>query len=320
MNKILHRIYFGFDKKPDIYANYLQTWKKELPDYQIMHWNADNLPIDANNYTKALYQEKDHAFLSDYFRWWVLKEHGGIYLDADIEITNGRFFNELVEKLANSPDYHSFLGVEISDYQTYTAHSVACKKQSPLAEFMCSVYENMHYFRYWRKKADMIATKLIHLYFIHHGYTQNDGWLPASENKIYAGVKIYPKDFFSPLSIGTTYFHEDKNKYENIWYAEDHSDNSCLCHHYSNSYIDILPLHERQNIFYNDYLKIRDEDLKKYKYKEITSTSLKDKIRNSFLQRGMHTEWEQIKNLVSFNVKRSLIWHYYKFSLATEQN
>ncbi len=64
--KKIHRIYFGFDGKPDLYQEYLETWKKELPDYQIYHWNASNLPMDCCDYVKALFapprREKMQSF------------------------------------------------------------------------------------------------------------------------------------------------------------------------------------------------------------------------------------------------------------------
>ncbi|MGL4562686.1 MAG: hypothetical protein ACRCVW_02370 [Brevinema sp.] len=48
--KTIHRIYFGFDGKPDLYKEYLDTWIKELPEYEIKHWDATNLPMDCCNF------------------------------------------------------------------------------------------------------------------------------------------------------------------------------------------------------------------------------------------------------------------------------
>jgi len=35
MNKLIHRIFFNFDDGPDPFLPYLETWKKELPDFEI---------------------------------------------------------------------------------------------------------------------------------------------------------------------------------------------------------------------------------------------------------------------------------------------
>ena len=261
--KILHRIYFGFDGKVDLYQEYLKTWEEQLPDYKIIHWNADNLPIDICEYTRELFKEKDHAYLSDYFRWWVLREYGGIYLDADIEIINGEKFNILVEELENTSEYHSFIGIELLKSKTYTAHSMACKKKSPLTQYMCSLYENMGEFSKIRHEWVFCATQLPHLYFINHLSTHkknrlaSNGWIEVIDNPIICGeVKIYPQSYFSPLDqIGTNYYINET--WENIWGLTQVSPQSCICHHFSNSYLkNMIPSSSRKNIYYQDYLNL----------------------------------------------------------------
>ncbi len=289
--KILHRIYFGFDGKPDPYGEYLKTWEEQLPEYKIMHWNADNLPMDICEYTIALHKEKDHTFLGDYFRWWVVREYGGAYLDADIEIIDGKKFNTIVEELEQAKNYHSVFGIEIYESCTYTSHSMICKKNSPLAQFMCEIYENMGYFRYWQRyKFDFVATRLPHLYFQHNGYKASEfsgetpGWINVQgAPEIHAGVKIYPKTYFSPLCIGEEVYRPEKNKHENVWYAKDASENTCLCHHYSNSYVHyVMDFRERKCICYKDYLNSREVDIAKYT-RNVSNVSNEDqKIINRY--------------------------------------
>ncbi len=227
--KILHRIYFGFDGKPDLYSEYLQTWEEQLPDYKIMHWNAENLPIDTYEYTRELFKEKDHSFLSDYFRWWVLREYGGVYLDADIEIVNGEKFNTLVEELENTTKYHSFIGIDTYDGY-YTAHSMACKKNSPLTQFMCKFYEELGVLRFWRR-THFIAPIVVPLFFLQNNTFEvtHGKLLNCLEPTIYNNIKIYPKEYFSPISYTFT-----DNSIEH--YLEDYSGNTSLCHHYGSSW------------------------------------------------------------------------------------
>ncbi|SFB83697.1 Glycosyltransferase sugar-binding region containing DXD motif-containing protein [Brevinema andersonii] len=84
--------------------------------------------------------QKNGAFLSDYFRWWVLREYGGIYLDADIEIVNGEKFNQVVEELEQG-QHHSFMGFSGNGLPTYDwiAESVGSKK-TLLYQCLCVVY------------------------------------------------------------------------------------------------------------------------------------------------------------------------------------
>ena len=44
------------------------------------------LDVFQNEYTRYCYEQKKFAFLSDYARLAIVKEHGGIYLDTDVEL------------------------------------------------------------------------------------------------------------------------------------------------------------------------------------------------------------------------------------------
>ncbi len=276
--KILHRIYFGFDGKPDPYGEYLKTWEEQLPDYKIMHWNADNLPLDINEYTQKMHELKDHAFLSDFFRWWVLKEYGGVYLDADIEIVDGQKFNAIVEELAQSEEYDAFFGVEMYA-GGYTAHSMASKKQSEISQFMCRLYEGLgtSSLYLWRKQ-EFVAPRLMHLYLQSKGENiESQGFANVLVPTVVAGVKIYPKEYFAPLSYGETFW------------LESHSDeHTCLCHHYSvswveddSAYIDQRDSFHKRLVMYKDYLNSNSKKLLS--------------IRKYFYQNDMGQEWASLK-------------------------
>jgi mannosyltransferase OCH1-like enzyme len=64
----------------------MSSWKKYLPDYEIIEWNEDNIDIDSSSFMKKAYQDKQWAFVADYARLLVLKKEGGVYLDTDMEV------------------------------------------------------------------------------------------------------------------------------------------------------------------------------------------------------------------------------------------
>lgn len=226
--KKLHRIYFGFDGKPDMFSAYLETWRRELPDFEIVHWNADNLPMEANDYTRHLYAERDHAFLTDYFRWWVLREHGGVYFDADIEVVNGPKFLELVEELEASQAFDAFIGIDERSGGWYTAHSMASKRGGEMASFMCEVYEGLGHLRVWRKKALYLwAPQLAAAYFASKGHCVDGMGTTAHLNSptVVANVKIYPQDWFSPLA--------PTGRPGKPFALNAYTGNTVLCHHFA---------------------------------------------------------------------------------------
>ena len=64
----------------------IASWKKYCPDYEIMQWNEDNYDVSKNRYMASAYAEKMWAFVSDYARVDIVYQHGGIYLDTDVEL------------------------------------------------------------------------------------------------------------------------------------------------------------------------------------------------------------------------------------------
>lgn len=224
----IHRIYFGFDGRPDMFSNYLKTWEKELPGFEIIHWNAQNLPMDINDYTCKLFEERDHAFLTDFFRWWVLREYGGVYLDADIEVVNGQGFTTLVKELESSRDFDAFIGIDERRSGWYTAHSMAARKGSDLASFMCEVYEGLDQLSVWRKKALYLwAPQMVALYFANNGHhVEGMGTTPFLDAPIIiSNVKVYPQDYFSPLA--------PTGQPKKPFVLSAYTKNTVICHHFA---------------------------------------------------------------------------------------
>lgn len=228
----LHRVYFGFDGKPDPYRRYLDTWVSQMPGYEICHWNASNLPLENCQFSRMMHEFKDHAFLTDYFRWWILREYGGIYLDADVEITNGALLDQLVTELEVTKEFHAIIGIDSKADGWFTAHSMACKKGSPLAEFMCEVYEGMGHLSLWRRKIFyFMAPQMTSLYFASNGWNVDGmGSMPELEKPlVIAGVKVYPQQYFSPM-------RPIVNNNIAAFEVDSLTIDTCICHHFSCSW------------------------------------------------------------------------------------
>lgn len=86
IEKTIHCFWFSGEEKPDKYKCCIDTWKKVCPDYQIVEWNADNYDWKKNVFMKQAFESRKWAFVSDYARLDVIYNHGGIYLDMDVEL------------------------------------------------------------------------------------------------------------------------------------------------------------------------------------------------------------------------------------------
>lgn len=98
IEKKIHYIWFG-EKKPEKVEKIIGSWRRILPDYEIIEWNEKNLDLEKemreNAFFRETYSRKLWAFASDYIRVKILYEHGGIYLDTDMEILKS--LNPLLE-------------------------------------------------------------------------------------------------------------------------------------------------------------------------------------------------------------------------------
>lgn len=94
--KKIHYCWFGGGKKDELAEHCLETWRKIQPDCEIIEWNETNAPLEDNNYVKEAFAQKKWAFVSDYVRSKVMYDHGGIYMDTDMELKLplNDFFNE----------------------------------------------------------------------------------------------------------------------------------------------------------------------------------------------------------------------------------
>ena len=94
--KKIHYCWFGGQPKTELATHCIESWKKIHPDFEIVEWNDENSPLEDNNYVKEAYDQKKWAFVSDYVRSKVMLEHGGIYMDTDMELKHPlyEFLNE----------------------------------------------------------------------------------------------------------------------------------------------------------------------------------------------------------------------------------
>ncbi|MDM1507652.1 glycosyl transferase [Myroides odoratimimus] len=84
--KIIHYCWFGKGEFPDLINKCVESWRKYLPEYELMFWTEDNFDVDRYPFARQALECKKYAFVSDVCRLYVLKQYGGIYLDTDVEI------------------------------------------------------------------------------------------------------------------------------------------------------------------------------------------------------------------------------------------
>lgn len=206
--KKIHYCWFGKNKVPDEYLQYMETWKKYCPDYEIIRWDEQNYDMTKNEYLKQTYNNKKWAFVSDYARVDVVCQYGGVYLDTDVELLKS--FDEFLK-------WDMFCGFENSKDINWGLGFGAVQGHEILREVL-KVYEHMNIINNDGSlnlvKCPIIQSSVMSKYgFVLDGSPQEKGY-----------VAVYPKEFFSPYSY--------KKGFGRIT-ANTHS-----IHHYSASWIE----------------------------------------------------------------------------------
>ena len=206
--KIIHYVWVGDNKKSKIVEKCMESWKKQLPDFQIIEWNENNFDIDNScKFVKEAYNHKKWAFVSDYIRLKSLYEYGGIYLDTDMEI-----FKNIDDLLK----YEGFLCIESK--QTISTAIIATKPKAKWIKDILDYYNSIEFIKPDGKENNIPNTKIIKKYLENNmGYVfKNNRYL--LENN----VLILPQEYFSPLNCYTGKTNITANTlgmhhYDNTW-------------------------------------------------------------------------------------------------------
>ena len=113
--KIIHYCWFGKGLMPKSQIDCIKTWKKYMPDYEIIRWDESNFDINQFDFTREAYARKKYSFVSDVVRHWALYNYGGIYLDTDVE---------LLKSLDEFLKYDVFSGIQVFPEYSNFKHKI----------------------------------------------------------------------------------------------------------------------------------------------------------------------------------------------------
>lgn len=207
--KIIHYCWFGGNSLPELAKKCIASWKKFLPDYEIKEWNEQNYNVRKILYTAQAYDAKKYAFVSDYARFDILYQYGGIYFDTDVEVIKP--LDEILKRGA-------FAGVECAGGLA-AGLGIASPAASPIyKEIIDSYNESVFIKSDGSQDLTTVVTRVSDI-FKKHGFTDKN------EIQEVAGVTIYPAEYFCPKSLETGTITITKNTrtihhYDASWVPE----------------------------------------------------------------------------------------------------
>lgn len=209
--KIIHYCWFGGNQLPELAQKCIASWKKFLPDYEIREWNESNYDVRKIPYTAQAYEAKKYAFVSDYARFDVLYEHGGVYFDTDVEV---------IKPLDDILERGAFFGVEQGQKPLLNAGlGIASPAASHLFREILDSYRNEQFVN-----ADgscnlkTVVDRVTDIFRLH-------GFADSFEMQEVAGFAIYPPEYFCPKDVRTGELTITPNTrtihhYDGSWVAE----------------------------------------------------------------------------------------------------
>lgn len=204
----IHYCWFGGKPLNTLGEKCLKSWKKYFPDYEIIEWNESNFDFNCCQYVKEAYEAKKWAFVSDYVRYKVLYEQGGVYFDTDVEVVKS--FNDVLEK-------GSFMGCEnpVIEIDVAVNPGIGCAAE-PRLDFYKEVLDD------YEKSSFLNEDGTLNLYTIVERTTdllKKHGLENTTDIQCVADINIYPAEYFCPIDLRDGVLRITENTYSIHHYA-----------------------------------------------------------------------------------------------------
>ena len=186
--KTIHYCWFGKKAIPPELKKNIESWKKYLPDYKIVRWDETNFDIRCNKFVEGAYRAKKYAFVSDFARFAILNQSGGIYFDTDVEV-----LRPLDDILVAGP----YMGRENKN-RVATGLGLAMEPGMAFLREMEELYNQLKFRRADENEKTITVVEHVTNLLVRYGFDPNN---EAIQNV--CGINIYPVDYFCPQNYRT---------------------------------------------------------------------------------------------------------------------
>ncbi len=195
--KKIHYCWFGGAKLPDEFIAYMESWKRFCPDYEIVRWDESNYDYKKNAYMYEAYQQKKWGFVPDYARLDIINEHGGVYLDTDVEL------------VANIDDLlcdEAFCGFEGPQFVNYGS-GFGAVAGFPIIRECLDIYDKVSFINDDGSLNLTPSPRYQTEYLVSKGLERNNSLQTIQ------GMTVYPSDVLCPLNFGSRILSATNNTY-----------------------------------------------------------------------------------------------------------
>lgn len=199
--KIVHYCWFGGRPLGDKEQACIESWERFFPDYEIKRWDESSFDVRCCDYVSEAYDTGMWAFVSDYARYKILYDCGGLYFDTDVEV---------IKHLYDIIDAGPFMGFE-SDFGDATSPNVAAGLDMAVnpglglgatagLDLYRMILDSYHSSKFLKNDGAMDKTSVV---FRTTRVLEKLGLKKEGGIQRVAGVTIYPSEYFNPKSYLT---------------------------------------------------------------------------------------------------------------------
>ena len=206
MNKTIHYFWFGGNPKSELIEKCIESWKKYFPDFEIKEWNEGNFDIRQNKYISQAYDAKKFAFVSDFARFKILHEQGGLYFDTDVEV---------IKPFGSFLENEAFVGFES---EAYLNPGLVLWAKEPGNEMLGEILETYSGLEFLNPDGTQNTTTIC-IYFTDllkkYGLNTDNGKIQTC-----GSFTVYPKEYFCPFNDLTGVLNKTENTCAIHWYSK----------------------------------------------------------------------------------------------------
>jgi mannosyltransferase OCH1-like enzyme len=114
--KKIHYCWLSGEEMPDDTIKCMETWKKIMPEYELVLWDKNKFDINSIEFTREACNVKKWAFAADYIRMYALYTEGGIYMDTDVYVKKS-FDRFLDNDFFTSLEYHKEMAIKQNAFE-----------------------------------------------------------------------------------------------------------------------------------------------------------------------------------------------------------
>lgn len=207
--KTIYYCWFGHGKLSNTALNCLESWKEHAPGFQIIRCDEEMFDVQSHPWTKAAYAASKYAYVSDYVRFWLIYNNGGVYMDLGSELV--RDIGQLCEDL--SP----FTAIEECSQTATPGLIMSAPCHNSLIAEVLDVYDSLSF----SDEPDFLEAHTVNKIFTSclesRGFTREDIFQKVGE------WTVLPSMAFNPV-FGLGGYHIKKDTYS--------------VHHYSGSWVE----------------------------------------------------------------------------------